>query len=146
MVFKAQSVNVPNAKSKLYVSIPLAHASAKLTDGSVMVKSAPPPTPQELTPKTPGQRSPAMERMALIREYEIYGGSCPVKTNQFIRKLHVLLDIGKWLRSGVVLALTNLRRTRHVWYSNRWIMFCGTRAQSHTVRNRSFPRLLPGRS
>jgi hypothetical protein len=29
-----------------------------------------------------------MERMALVREYEIYEGPGPVKTNPFIRKLH----------------------------------------------------------
>ncbi|KAL9136051.1 MAG: hypothetical protein Q9175_002738 [Cornicularia normoerica] len=47
-----------------------------------------------MTPKTPGQRSPAMERMALMREYEICGGPGPVKTNQFIRKLHDI--VGHW--------------------------------------------------
>ena len=59
-----------------------------------MVKSAPPPTPQEDVPKIPGQRSPAMERMALVREYEIYEGPGPVKTNPFIKKLHDV--IGPW--------------------------------------------------
>ena len=29
-----------------------------------------------------------MERMALVREYEIYEGPGPVKTNPFIRRLH----------------------------------------------------------
>ena len=59
-----------------------------------MVKSAPPPTPQEPVAKTQGQRSPTMERMALVREYEIYEGPGPVKTNPFIRKLHDV--IGPW--------------------------------------------------
>ncbi len=59
-----------------------------------MIKSAPPPTPQESTPKLPGQWSPAMERMALAREYEIYEGPGPVKTHPFIRKLHDV--VGQW--------------------------------------------------
>ena len=59
-----------------------------------MIKSAPPPTLQEDVPKLPGQRSPAMERMALVREYEIYEGPGPVKINPFIRKLHDV--IGPW--------------------------------------------------
>ena len=59
-----------------------------------MIKTAPPPTPHEAVSKTPGQRSPAMERMALAREYEIYEGPGPVKTNPFIRKLHDL--VGRW--------------------------------------------------
>ncbi|KAL9123604.1 MAG: hypothetical protein Q9217_006979 [Psora testacea] len=59
-----------------------------------MIKSAPPPTPQESIQKIPGQRSPAMERMALVREYEIYEGPGPVKTNPFIRKLHDV--VGQW--------------------------------------------------
>lgn len=59
-----------------------------------MIKSAPPPTPQESTPKTPGQRSPAMERMALTREYEVYEGPGPVKRHLFIRKLHDV--VGQW--------------------------------------------------
>ena len=59
-----------------------------------MVKSAPPPDPGELTPKTLGHRSPAMERMALAREYEIYEGPGPVKTSHFIRKLHDV--VGPW--------------------------------------------------
>ena len=59
-----------------------------------MIKSAPTPTLQESIPKTPGQRSPAMERMALVREYEIYEGPGPVKTNPFIRRLHDV--VGQW--------------------------------------------------
>ena len=35
-----------------------------------------------------------MERMALVREYEIYEGPGPVKTNPFIRRLHGV--IGPW--------------------------------------------------
>ena len=35
-----------------------------------------------------------MERMALVREYEIYERHGPVKTNPFIRKLHDV--IGPW--------------------------------------------------
>ena len=35
-----------------------------------------------------------MERMALAREYEIYEGPGPVKTNPFIRKLHDV--VGPW--------------------------------------------------
>ena len=59
-----------------------------------MIKSAPPPTPQEFISRAPGQRSPAMERMALNREYEIYEGPGPVKSNPFIRKLHDV--VGQW--------------------------------------------------
>ena len=39
-------------------------------------------------------RSPAMERMALVREYEIYEEPGTVKTNPFIRKLHDI--VGPW--------------------------------------------------
>ena len=63
-------------------------------DYSFMVKTAPPPTPHEDVPKLPGRRSPAMERMALVREFEIYKGPGPVKKNPFIRKLHD--TIGPW--------------------------------------------------
>ena len=59
-----------------------------------MVKSAPPSTSQENVPGIPDQRSPAMERMALVHEYKIYQGPSPVKTNPFIRKLHDV--IGPW--------------------------------------------------
>lgn len=59
-----------------------------------MIKSAPPSTQQEFIQKTPGQRSPAMERMALVREHEIYEGPGPVKTSPFIRKLHNV--VGQW--------------------------------------------------
>ena len=59
-----------------------------------MIKSAPPPTPQESTSKTPGQRSPAVKRMALAREYEIYEGPGPVKTHPLIRRLHAV--VGQW--------------------------------------------------
>ena len=52
-----------------------------------MVKSAPTPTAQEPTPETSRQRSPAMERMALAREYEIYEGPGPVETSLSIRKI-----------------------------------------------------------
>ncbi|KAL2039084.1 hypothetical protein N7G274_008133 [Stereocaulon virgatum] len=76
-VFKAQSVHVSDAEPRFF-----------------MIKSAPPPTPQESIPKIPGQRSPAMERMALVREYEIYEGPGPVKTHPFIRKLHDV--VGQW--------------------------------------------------
>lgn len=59
-----------------------------------MVKSAPPPTFPEYTSKAPGHWSPAMERMALNREYEIYEGPGPVKTSPVIRKLHDV--VGQW--------------------------------------------------
>lgn len=59
-----------------------------------MIKSAPPPTTQEFISQYPGQRSPAMERMALNREYEIYEGPGPVKNSPFIRKLHDV--VGEW--------------------------------------------------
>ena len=59
-----------------------------------MIKSAPPPTPQEIISKIPGGRSPAIERISLAREYEIYEGPGPVKTNPFIRKLHD--TVGPW--------------------------------------------------
>ena len=59
-----------------------------------MVISAPTPTAQEIAPKTPSQRSPAMERIALARENNIYEGPDPVKTGPPIRKL---VDVvGKW--------------------------------------------------
>ena len=93
-VFKAQSVQLADAKPNLFVYILLTSHSSFLTYYSVMIKSAPPPTPQEATAKTPGQRSPAMERMVLTREYEIYEGPGPVKTNPFIRKLHDV--VGHW--------------------------------------------------
>ena len=35
-----------------------------------------------------------MERMALVREYEIYEGPGLVKTNPFIRRLHDV--VGQW--------------------------------------------------
>ena len=71
-----------------------AHVSAQLTDYSVMVISAPTPAAQEIAPKTPSQRSPAMERIALARENNIYEGPDPVKTGPPIRKL---VDVvGQW--------------------------------------------------
>lgn len=59
-----------------------------------MIKSAPPPHQEEPTQRFPGGRSPAMERMALNREYEIYEGPGPVKTSPYIRKLHDV--VGPW--------------------------------------------------
>ncbi len=94
-VFKAKSVHVSDAESRLQVSIPPAvRACPQLIDYSFMIKSAPPLTPQESIQRTPGQQSPAMERIALVREYEIYVGPGPVKTNPFIRKLHDV--VGQW--------------------------------------------------
>lgn len=63
-------------------------------NGSFMIKSAPLPTSHEPVPKVPGQRSPAMERMALVREYEMFEGPGPVKTSPYIRQLHDV--IGPW--------------------------------------------------
>ena len=63
-------------------------------DSSVMIKTAPPPTPQESISNTPGQRSPVMERKALARGYEIYEGPGSVKTSPFIRVIHDV--VGLW--------------------------------------------------
>lgn len=62
---------------------------------SFMIKTAPPPNLQESTPKTPGQRSPAMQRMALVHEYEIHEGPGPVKVSLFIRKLDDVIGQGE---------------------------------------------------
>ena len=58
----------------------------------------------------------------------------------------MLLDNGKWLRTGIVLSMTSPRRIRRAGFQYGWTPIRGTCVQSRTVRKRSFPRRSPGRS
>ena len=82
-----------------------------------------------------------MERMSLVREYELYEGRSPVKSNLFTRRLHHVVGQREMVegrgRAGFDMSSKHPPCLVFEWMES---MFYGTCAQSHTVENPSFPR------